>query len=157
MALYRILCCWLAPAAFLLDRFTKRWAEGVLKTQAIEVWPGVLRLSYVENTGAAFGLLQNRQGLLTVFVIVILLALLLILFILGKRIPPLPTAGLWLLIGGAAGNLADRLLHGYVVDFIEIQLFRFPVFNVADICVCIAFALLAGWILFGKELRSNGG
>lgn len=150
--------CWLALAAFVLDRVTKGWARGVLRTGApIELWPGVLRLTYLENTGAAFGMLQGRQTLLSIITGIILLALLVGLIGWGYRLPMLPRLGAWLLLGGALGNLYDRIAYGAVTDFIEIRLFSFPVFNVADICVCVAFVMLAGWVLFGKELKRDGG
>lgn len=150
--------CWLAPAAFVLDRISKIWAAGTLRGQGdIRLWPGVLRLTYVENTGAAFGLFQGQQTLLAAITGIVLLALLIGLLLRGGRLPWLPRCSLWLMIGGAAGNLYDRVAHQAVVDFIETELFRFPVFNVADICVCVAFAGLAGWILFSKEAKGHGG
>lgn len=150
--------CWLAPAAFALDRVTKLWAERALQVgPPVDLWPGVLGLTYVENTGAAFGMLKGRLGLLTVITGIILAALLIALLLYGRRLPSLPRAAAWLLLGGAAGNLFDRIFHGAVIDFIEIQLFSFPIFNVADICVCVAFVLLAGWILYGGELKRDDG
>ena len=141
-----------------MDRVTKLWAQHRLaEGQVMDVWPGVLRFAYVENTGAAFGLLQGRQDLLALITGLVLAALLVWLILRGRTLPTLPQAALWLLLGGGVGNLLDRVLYGYVIDFVEIRLFTFPVFNVADSVVCIAFALLAGWILFGKEARGDGG
>lgn len=149
--LFGRLCCLLAPAAFALDRISKPLAREALKGRpAAEIWPGMLRLVYVENTGAAFGVLQGRQTLLLLITGVALTALLVWLVLKGRTLPAFAKASLWLLLGGALGNFVDRLLYGYVIDFIEIRLFSFPVFNVADCCVCVAFALLAGFILFGK-------
>ena len=152
------LSCWLAPAAFLLDRITKQWARGALEGQRPrEVWPGVLRFAYVENTGAAFGMLSGRQGLLLAVTGVALAGLLAWLLLRGRRMARLPRASLWLLLGGALGNYYDRLAYGYVIDFIEIRLFSFPLFNVADSCVCVAFALLAGYIFIHKEAKPDAG
>ncbi len=150
--------CWLAPAAFVLDRVTKLWAQQSLRgASPLELWPGVLRFVYVENTGAAFGMLKGRQTFLLLVTGVALLSLLLWLLLRGKTLQALPKAALWLLLGGALGNFADRLVYGAVVDFIEIRLFSFPVWNVADACVCVAFALLAGWILLHKEEKPDAG
>lgn len=149
---------WLALAAFLLDRGCKLWVSRVPAGRwPLEIWPGVLRLNYVQNTGAAFGLLQGQSALLAIVTAGILLGLLIWLLLRGKTLSSLPNAALWLLLGGAIGNLYDRILYGYVVDYIEIRLFRFPIFNIADICVCVAFALLAGWILFGEKKAQHGG
>lgn len=149
--------CWLAPAAFALDRVTKLWAVSALGDgHSIDIWPGVLRFTYLENTGMAFGLLQGRQELLAVLTGIILAGLLVWLILRGKQMTTSLNLGLWLLLGGAAGNLYDRIRYGYVIDFIEIRLFRFPVFNVADSLVCIAFAVLVVWILTGGEWKRDG-
>lgn len=146
----------LAPAAFLLDRVTKVWADG-LRVGALDVWPSVLRLTYVENTGAAFGLFTGRQALLSIVTGIFLLGLLIFLILKGKQLPALPKAALYLTLGGALGNLYDRVLHGYVIDFIQFLPVSFPVFNVADICVCVGIGLLALWILFGWEAKDTHG
>lgn len=146
--------CWLAPAAFILDRLSKAWAVRRLGAgEIVDLWLGMLRFVYVENTGAAFGLLQGRQTALAVVTGLILLGLLVWLVIGRNTLAALPKTGLWLLLGGAAGNLVDRVAYGYVIDFIEVRFIRFPVFNLADTFVCIAFAVLALWILFGGELK----
>lgn len=149
--------CWLAPAAFVLDRGTKLLAAARLRGAGpAVVVPGVLQLTYVENTGAAFGILRGQPLLLAVVTGAALAGLLVWLALYGGRLPRWPRWAMWLLLGGAAGNLYDRLAHGAVIDFLETLLFRFPVFNVADICVCVAFAGLAVWVLFGKEARGDG-
>lgn len=150
------LCCWLMPAAFLLDRLTKLWATGVLKNGfAMDVLPGLLRFVYVENTGAAFGMLRGRQTLLLILTGIALAGTMGYVVARRKALPDGLRAGIWLLLGGALGNFADRLLYGYVIDFIQIRLFDFPVFNVADMCVCAAFIWLAALILFGKEKEAK--
>ncbi|MCL1964104.1 MAG: signal peptidase II [Firmicutes bacterium] len=150
--------CWLAPAAFLLDRVTKAWAVSALKGNwPEEVWPGVLRFVYVENTGAAFGVLGGRQGLLIAVTGAALAGLLIWLFTRGRSAAVLPRAALWLFLGGSLGNFFDRLAYGYVIDFMEIRLFTFPVFNIADTTVCVVFALLTGYIIFHREAKPDGG
>lgn len=149
---------WLAPLAFALDRVTKLWASRTLVGGAsLPFWPGVLRFVYVENTGAAFGLLRERQAFLSVLSALLVVGLVVFVALRGGRMPLLPRWSLWLMAGGASGNLYDRVTHGYVIDFIDVELFRFAVFNVADICVTVAFVLLAGWILFGGEAKARGG
>lgn len=119
----------------------------------VEVLPGVLRLIYVENSGAAFGLFQQHALPLLFATAAALIGL--IIFLVAKRnsLPTLAKLALWLLAGGAAGNFADRLFLGYVVDFLEIRLFSFPIFNIADCCVSVSAVLLMGFILFHKEAR----
>ena len=148
--------CWIAPAAFALDRVTKHFAQAALRGNApVTVIPFALRLIYVENTGAAFGALSGQRVLLLVLTGVALLALLFFQIFRGARLPRLVRVSLWLVIGGAAGNFFDRLFLGYVIDFIEVTLFRFPVFNIADMCVVAAFALLVCLILFSKEEKAD--
>ena len=146
--------CWFAPAAFLLDRLTKLWAQAALRGQEVlDIWPGVLRFVYVENTGAAFGMLTGKQGFLLVVSGIALAGLFGWLLLRGQTIETLPRVSLWLLLGGALGNFFDRLVYGYVIDFIEIRLFTFPVFNIADACVCVVFAVLAVYILLHKDIE----
>ena len=134
----------------LADRLTKRWAVAGLKDHdPVVLIRGVLELKYLENRGAAFGIFQNRQWF---FVLVSVLVLAGIIF-LSFRIPregrffPLMLC-LCLIGAGAAGNMIDRVLHRYVVDFIYFKLIDFPIFNVADIYVTCAAFLLAFLVIF---------
>ncbi len=148
----------LAPLALILDRLTKLWAQSTLMGEgSLPIWPGVLRFIYVENTGAAFGLLKGRQLALLIVTGVALLALFLWLLFRARTVPPLARISMWLLLGGALGNFIDRLFLSYVVDFIEITLFPFPVFNISDICICVAFVLLSCWLLLSKEEKPDAG
>lgn len=149
--------CWLAPAAFVLDRLTKLLAQKALapgvRTDAL---PGLFRFVLVKNTGAAFSMLSGRQGLLIGVTALALIAMIVFQLTRGRKRTPLFRAGLWLLIGGAAGNLFDRIAYGGVIDFIETAFIRFPVFNVADICICVAFGLIAlATLLEEREHRKN--
>ena len=148
---------WLAPAAFLADRLTKLWAQEALRGQGpMAVWPGVLQFRYVENTGAAFGILQGQQALLLVLTGAALAGVLCWLLTRGRSLPAFARGALWLLLGGAAGNFADRLFHGAVVDFLEIELFSFPVFNIADCFVTVgAFLVLIDILFVNRNLFSD--
>lgn len=150
--------CWLAPAAFALDRLTKQWAMRVLQPgERIEALPGLLNFVYAENTGAAFSILQGRQTLLLLITGVTMLAALIWLLVQRDRLSPMFRASTWLLLGGAAGNFYDRLVHGAVIDFLEFGFIDFPIFNVADCFVCAAFFLLTIKILFlEKEQKKHG-
>jgi signal peptidase II len=125
---------------FAADRATKLWAVGWLQERSsVKVLP-FLHFSYVENTGAAWGILQHNNAILIAVTIVLLGALL----HLRRRWPSenLPAHyGMVLVAGGALGNLYDRLTLGCVVDFIDFLVW--PVFNVADSCITVGAVLMA--------------
>ena len=128
-----------------LDQFTKNLAVAHLKGQeSIVLWEGVFELHYLENRGAAFGILQEKQAL---FLILTTVVVLLITYFYLFRLPN-ERRFLWLNISavlffaGAIGNYIDRLMQGYVVDFFYFRLIDFPIFNMADIYVTVAAVLL---------------
>ena len=134
----------------LADQFTKYLAVIHLKDKpVIPIIQDVLELSYLENRGAAFGMLQN-QKIFFVFVASIILAV--IVYVIYKM--PLYRkynklhVFLTFIASGAIGNMIDRLRLDYVVDFISFVLIHFPIFNVADIYVTVATAFLVILILF---------
>ena len=134
----------LLPALVFLDQYTKHLAVLHLKGQPdVILIRGVLQLSYVENRGAAFGSMQNMRILLIALPVIVLGGILYVLWKMPKtkRYYFLFTA-LLVLAAGALGNLIDRILHAYVVDFIYISLINFPVFNVADMYVTVSTAFL---------------
>ena len=148
--------CWIASAAFALDRVTKWLVLSELRGKApADVLPGILRLVYVENRGAAWGLFGGHTIPLGWLTAVIVIGLIVFLICKGSGLPTFARDALWLLAGGAAGNSADRLFFGYVVDFLEFRFFSFPVFNVADCCISVSAVLLTGFILFHGEARPN--
>ncbi len=133
-----------------IDQFTKYIAVLKLKNQpAFNIINGVLEFNYLENRGAAFGMLQN-QKVFFVFVAVIFLGV--IIYVLA-RVPEDKKYNrlhvlLVMIAGGAIGNLIDRLRLDYVVDFIYIVLINFPIFNVADMYVTFSTAILIIQVLF---------
>lgn len=138
-----------------LDQLTKYIA--VLKLTQVRTLPiisEVFHLTYVENSGAGFGIFQNFTWLLAAFSAVV--AAILIGYVLWKKPkhPCLLTA-LTFLCGGALGNLIDRIRLGYVVDFLDFTLIDFPVFNVADCFVTVGAILLAVYIIWFSEDGKN--
>lgn len=134
----------------LFDQYTKDLALTFLKGNAgIPLLDGIFELFYVENRGAAFGMLQNRQGVFLVITVVVLIGIFWIYhrLPLEKRYHPLRVV-LVLLSSGAIGNMIDRMARNYVVDFFYFKLIDFPVFNVADIYVVVSVFCLAFLILF---------
>lgn len=133
-----------------LDQYTKYIAVQRLKNQpAFNIINGVLEFNYLENRGAAFGMLQN-QKIFFVFVAIIFLCVIAYVLVkapLEKKYFKLHIL-LVMIAGGAIGNLIDRLRLDYVVDFIYIVLINFPIFNVADMFVTFSTALLVIQVLF---------
>ncbi len=131
-----------------VDQVVKRWAVAHLKGQsAIALWPDVFELTYVENRGAAFGMLQDQRWLFTVLTSVVILGLIYAYFrLLPDRKFRLTRICCIGVLAGAIGNLIDRTALHYVVDMFYFKLIDFPVFNVADcyVVVCgILFCLVA--------------
>ena len=134
----------LTAAAFVLDRATKILAEGIPEGGAALI-PGVIGLRYARNTGIAFSLLSGHPRLLGFLSLFLIAAG--FLWLRGKPLKAFPLSGLALMAGGAAGNMADRLICGQVTDWIEFLFVRFPVFNLADAfltagCALVVFSLL---------------
>ena len=142
--------CILMVILTLLDQWTKSLVVHHLKDQSdIILIPGVFQLHYLENRGAAFGILQNQK---IVFVILTIIYLAAVFWFLHRC----PKTGRYTLLhiiasvltAGALGNFIDRLRLGYVVDFFYFRLIDFPVFNVADIYVTVSFAVLLLLVFF---------
>jgi signal peptidase II len=124
------------------DQSLKAWAMGRFRLdQSQPIIPNVLHLTLVHNTGTAFGLFQDKNLFFVVLSAVVIIGLTLLLFKERKKAGSFSSwAPLVLLLGGAVGNLIDRLRFGYVVDFID---FRFwPVFNLADSCITVGIIWL---------------
>lgn len=133
-----------------LDQFTKNCAVVSLKDQdPFVILDGVFELRYLENRGAAFGLLQNQQ-LFFLFSVVLITFVALVFY----RNVPMERRYVFLrfcaasILVGAFGNCIDRVRQSFVVDFFYFKLIDFPIFNVADIYVTVATALLIVLLLF---------
>lgn len=149
-----------------LDQLTKLWAvKSLLPIKRFPIIDGVFSLNFVENTGAAFSMLEGKTIFLTV---IPLLACVAIVYVLAtKKVKPkVGSWGLCLILAGALGNIIDRIFRGAVVDMLDFELINFPVFNVADIAVTIGAVLFFIYILFlyddkaekkdGKNLPDGG-
>lgn len=133
-----------ALAVFLTDQFLKRLVEGSMRTgQSIPLVQDVLYLTYVKNSGGAFGILGGQIAVLLAGSAV---AIVFVLWVLLAGLPTLLTVvGCGLVLGGAAGNLLDRIAEGWVTDFLDLQfwpLHRWPVFNVADVAIVLGVVAL---------------
>ena len=114
--------------------------------------PGLFRLTYVQNHGAAFSILQNQQWLFLAMFLVLTAA---IVYDFAKKSMPFTKLERWLIVllyAGGLGNMIDRIRLGYVVDMIELEFMTFPVFNVADCFItCSCILLLLHLVFFNKE------
>lgn len=133
-----------------LDQYTKQWAKVYLKDKpAYNLINGILELNYLENQGAAFGMLPN-QKVFFIFVAIV------ILFVVGYVLWKVPDQKKYtilhflfsLIVAGSIGNMIDRVRYDYVVDFIYFVRINFPIFNVADIYATVSAIVLLFLLLF---------
>lgn len=145
----------IATAVLLADRLTKiAVARNMAEFDSIPVIPGVFHLTYIRNPGAAFGLLPNRTSFFVVISLVVVALILLFAGRLSKGGPAYQIA-LGMMLGGALGNLWDRLHGGLVIDFLDFRVW--PVFNVADSSLVVGVLLFAYLVIRspGPEPRAE--
>jgi signal peptidase II len=148
----------IALIVLLLDRWTKHVVAQRIRLYAhIQVIPGFFQLTHTENTGAAFSLFANstlpwKTGLLIAFSVIALLVVSVLLWK-NNHAHVVTGVGLALIMGGALGNLWDRLARGRVVDFLlfYVKHYQWPVFNLADSAIVVGAGLLVLEILFHKS------
>lgn len=133
-----------------IDQITKYIAVNNLKPLgSISIIDKILSFTFVENRGAAFGIFQGKTLLLSIITICILIAIIYLYSQLPKtKVYRCIRFCLVLIASGAVGNLIDRLLRGYVIDFFHATFINFPVFNVADIYVVVGAILMAIIVIF---------
>lgn len=139
----------------LIDQLTKHFAIINLKgSRPNIVIPDFFKLVYVENYGAAFGILKHKKIFFIVITFIVVVLISLFLFKYYSKLNLFMKIGSGLLLGGAIGNLIDRIRFGYVVDFISFRLFdvyEYPVFNVADMGIVVGTIIILILILFDKQ------
>jgi len=138
---------WIAVTVVVLDQLTKFAATDYLSQHGEIHLAPFLNLVLVRNTGAAFGFLSSAGGWQNVFFIIVALAASIFILWMYRRLSAqdrILATGLMLILGGALGNLIDRLIHGYVIDFIDIYYgtWHWPAFNVADSAITVGAVLL---------------
>lgn len=141
----------LVVTLILIDQFTKYLVVANLKDLVtIPIKENIFHFTYVENRGAAFNFLKGQRWFLTVFAIIIVIVLVILI---KKRLvnTKIGRFGLCFIIAGSLGNAIDRIVRGFVVDFIDLRVINFAVFNFADILICVGAALLAIYIIFQSE------
>ena len=154
----RLRWLWLTLAVVLLDRASKAWFEArTVEGWRHEIIHHFIYLVHSRNPGIAFGVLADSASLLTRVILIagtlVVMGVLAWLLVAGKTAGAMGNASLALLLGGAAGNVADRIFHGAVTDFFEIWFgtYHYPAFNVADSAITIGAVLLLLDVLFGRQ------
>jgi signal peptidase II len=157
----RLRWLWLTLAVVLLDRATKAWFEA----RTVEGWRQELVHNFIylvhsRNPGIAFGVLADSASSITRVILIAgslaVISVLAWLLVTGKIAGAAGNAGLALLLGGAAGNVSDRIFHGAVTDFFEVWFgsYHYPAFNVADSAITIGAALILLDVLFPRKQES---
>ena len=142
-AFCRLLLLGITVLGILLDQLTKLLAVRYLMPIPTKpLWRDVLHLTYVENRGAAFGMLADSRWVFMVISTAAILGLTVWFCFFAKSYRYLSTVAISLIVSGGIGNMIDRVALGYVIDFIDFRLINFAVFNVADSLVCIGAGLL---------------
>jgi signal peptidase II len=148
----------LSVAIVILDQVSKQWVTARFSLgESLPVMPGLFNLTYVRNTGAAWGILGGMNGLLVALSVVVLVVL--VFFRRGFLTDSLVhRLALSLMIGGIVGNLLDRLRLQYVVDFLDFHwgIHHFPAFNVADSAICVGVGLYMITSLFPAKASPSG-
>ena len=139
----------ITAGVILLDQITKILAlQHLAPMGSLPLWKDVLHLTYVENTGAAFGMLKDHRW---VFLVISTIALggMIVYMFLNKTKHPLETTAVAFIVGGGIGNMIDRLTRGFVVDFVDVKCIPHwnYIFNVADIFVCVGCGLFILYVL----------
>jgi signal peptidase II len=159
----RLRWLWLTLAVVLADRATKAWFES----QTPQGWRRELIHHFVyfvhsRNPGIAFGVFSDAASpwvrLALVAISIVVIAALAWLFVAGHSGGSMTAAGLALLLGGATGNVTDRIIHGAVTDFFEVWFgsYHYPAFNVADSAIAIGAAFILLDVLFGHRRATPG-
>ena len=157
----RLRWLWLTLAVVLLDRGTKAWFEArTVEGWRQEVIHNFIYLVHSRNPGIAFGVLADSASTFTRVILIAgslaVIAVLAWLLVTGKIASVMGNAGLALLLGGAAGNVSDRIFQGAVTDFFEVWFgtYHYPAFNVADSAITIGAALILLDVLFPRKQES---
>ncbi len=149
---------WLVLPLIALDRILKQLVIHFLAPRGVKTAiPGVISWAYAENRGAAFSMLAGRNILLIALSVILVAAL--VIYLLRK--PDMAKGmrcGLWMIIAGGIGNLYDRIIFGYVVDFIRLDFINFAIFNPADVFICLGAGIAAlSMLLTDMKGKKNHG
>ena len=139
-------------AAVAVDQLIKKLGVSTMALhETIPVLEDIFHITYIRNTGAAFSIMEGQLSVLILLPVVMIAAAVVFMIIKRKTAHPLLMISVAMIAGGGIGNLIDRIALGYVVDYLDFRVF--PIFNVADIFVCVGCGLLILYVLFidGKQ------
>ena len=149
---------WITLVIIIIDQLSKLLVRNLLELgEIVKITPKIIWITYVQNIGAAFSLSFGTPGLnKIVFIILSLLAIFLISYLLSKTSSKTEKISFALILGGAVGNLIDRITLGKVTDFIwcdfpDAIMTRWPVFNIADSSIVIAIAIMVVYTIFHRD------
>lgn len=143
--------------SLLLDQIVKILVINNMNLfDSINIIDNFFKITYVRNTGAAWSILSGNTILL-IFISLIALVAIYLYFIKNKQLNKLENISYGLLIGGILGNLVDRIIHGYVIDYLDFKIinYDFPIFNIADICIVISIILIGISLIVGEMNERN--
>ncbi|WII95660.1 signal peptidase II [Moraxella haemolytica] len=150
----------IALVVLMLDQITKIYFNSRFELyETVDVIPPLLNWTLAYNHGAAFSFLADQAGWQKWFFAVLGLAVAVFLTVYIRQVPRMAkvlSLGLALVLGGAIGNVVDRFLYGYVIDFIHVHyadIWHYPIFNIADIGICIGMVLVVYDMLFLEKKR----
>lgn len=121
--------------------------------QSIPLIDGIFHITYIHNYGAAFSILQNKTVFLIAVQVIVISGILVYLVKKRKTEHPMLLLSLAMIVAGGLGNLIDRAVNGYVVDFLDLRFW--PIFNIADISVCVGCGLMVLYVLIIEPKRSR--
>jgi len=147
----------IAGIIILMDQFTKYLTINTINLgEIINVLPGFLSFTYIQNTGAAWSILEGQMIFFYIITIIVVGLLLYFLHNDAKGSPLLSTA-IAFMIGGAIGNFIDRIVFKYVIDMIRLEFITFPIFNVADMALTVGVILLIIGVIFEEFILKKEG
>lgn len=151
----------LAALIVLLDQTSKYFLTLKMQTvleaggSSVGLIPGIIRMTYVRNTGAAFSFMSDMRWLLVAVTLVVMAVIVFILVRYRDKLGVWGSLGLAGVLGGAFANFIDRALFGYVADFFEFEFIRFAVFNVADIFITVGGLTFCLYYLFHRDIGDD--
>ena len=120
----------------------------MVQGQSIPIIENIFHITYIENPGAAFGILANQRMLFLILTAVIVGVMIYLYFSLSNK-KSLTAISLGIVVSGAIGNFIDRFMQGTVTDFLDFRIW--PIFNIADIAICVGLALICYFIIIKGE------
>lgn len=140
----------ISAVIIIIDQLSKYYMVQFLNNGIVyPIIGNILELTFVKNKGAAFGVLQNQTVFFVIITIMVSIALIYLLITVSGQF--YIKLSLSMILGGAIGNLIDRVRLGYVVDFIHIS--HWPVFNIADMCIVFGSTILAIYVFFNEKSK----